>query len=212
MNLQRLAIIGAGDLGQQIAYYANIEGQFEVVGFFDDLRNSPDMVGQIPVLGKTNDIFKSFKKEQFDVLLIGVGYKHMAFRNKIFNQFKGYIPFARLIHSSCFIDPSSVIGEGVVMYPGCIIDHHVVVEQNVLLNVGCCISHHSLIGMHSFLSPRVAIAGFVTVEENCIIGINSTIIDNIKITKQTQIGGGSVVIKNIEKCGLYVGNPIRFIR
>jgi acetyltransferase-like isoleucine patch superfamily enzyme len=62
------------------------------------------------------------------------------------------------------------------------------------------------------LSPRVALAGFVTVEEMCILGINATVIDNINIVSKTQIGGGSVVIKNIEQSGLYVGNPIRFIR
>ena len=55
-------------------------------------------------------------------------------------------------------------------------------------------------------------AGFVTIEEQCVLGINSTIIDNINIISNTQIGAGSLVIKSIEKKGLYVGNPLRFIR
>jgi acetyltransferase-like isoleucine patch superfamily enzyme len=55
-------------------------------------------------------------------------------------------------------------------------------------------------------------AGFVTIEEQVIIGINATIIDNIKICKKTQIGGGTVVIKDILTHGLYVGNPAKFIR
>jgi acetyltransferase-like isoleucine patch superfamily enzyme len=46
----------------------------------------------------------------------------------------------------------------------------------------------------------------------CILGINATVIDNITIVSNTQLGGGSVVIKNIEHSGLYVGNPTRFIR
>jgi UDP-3-O-[3-hydroxymyristoyl] glucosamine N-acyltransferase len=80
------------------------------------------------------------------------------------------------------------------------------------MNLGCCIAHDALIGAHTFLSPRVAIAGFVKVEEGCNLGINSTIIDNIAIAANTQIGGGSVVIKAIEKSGLYVGNPVRYVR
>lgn len=54
--------------------------------------------------------------------------------------------------------------------------------------------------------------GFVNIKEQCIIGINSIIIDNISITEGTRIGGGTVVIKNIEEKGLYVGNPARFVK
>ena len=50
------------------------------------------------------------------------------------------------------------------------------------------------------------------IEEKCIIGINSTVIDNITIISNTQLGGGTVVIKNIIQSGLYVGNPQKFIR
>ena len=41
--------------------------------------------------------------------------------------------------------------------------------------------------------------------------LTTFVIDNIKIHSNTQIGGGGVVIKNINKNGLYVGNPVRFI-
>lgn len=210
--MKKLAIIGSGDLGQQIAYYAAENEQFEVVCFFDDFKTKGDLINQIPVLGEIDAVFSIFEQGVFDELLIGIGYKHMALRSELFSQFENRIPFARLIHPSCFVDRSSDIEQGVVIYPGCIIDHHVRIKQNVLLNVGCCIAHDSEIGMNSFLSPRVAIAGFVTIEHSCILGINSTIIDNVRIAKQTQVGGGAVVIKSLEISGLYVGNPVRFIR
>lgn len=210
--MKRIAIIGSGDLGQQIAYYAIEDKQFTVSGFFDDFKNKGDKVNQIPVLGGTEDIELSFEQNLFDELLVGIGYKHMAARESIFNRFKSKIPFARLIHSSCLVDTSATIGEGAVIYPGSIIDHHVNIKDNVLMNIGCCIAHDTKIGNHTFLSPRVAIAGFVTIGNSCAIGINSTIIDNINITEQTQIGAGTVVIKDIEKAGLYVGNPSKFIR
>jgi len=210
--MKRLAIIGSGDLGQQIAYYAITDKQFEVVGFFDDFKNKGDFVNNVPILGGVGNVISTFENGDYDELLIGIGYKHITLRGNLFNQFINKVPFACLIHSSCLVDKLSIIEKGVVVYPGCIIDHHVKIMNNVLLNVGCCVSHHTEIGMHTFLSPRVAVAGFVNIENSCIIGINATIIDNIKITSQTQVGGGAVVIKNIEKAGLYVGNPARFIR
>ncbi|TCK84903.1 acetyltransferase [Albibacterium bauzanense] len=210
--MKRLAIIGSGDLGQQIAYHAQTDNHYEVIGFFDDFRNKGERINDLPILGKTNAIIDAFQQKIFDELLIGIGYKHLVFKREIYQKFKNKIPFGKLIHSSSILDSSSIIKEGVVIYPGCIIDQQVIIEENTLINVGCCIAHDTKIGAHSFLSPRVAIAGFVKVGESCILGINSTIIDNIQLVNNTQIGGGAVVIKNIEQEGLYVGNPVRFIR
>ena len=46
----------------------------------------------------------------------------------------------------------------------------------------------------------------------CSALYTGTIIDNIKVNKKTQIGAGTVVINSIEKSGLYVGNPAKFVR
>jgi sugar O-acyltransferase (sialic acid O-acetyltransferase NeuD family) len=206
-----LAIIGSGHLGQQIAHYAVSDNQFDKVVFFDDY-NKDSFVKSFKILGTTNDILNEYKKGNFIELIIGIGYKQMAFRKNIFEKFKGAIPFATLIHSSCWVDKTSIIEEGSVIYPGCIIEPNVIIQCNTILNNSCSIAHDSIIGSHSFLSPRVAIAGFVKTNECCVFGTNSTIIDKINITNNVQLGAGTVVIDDIDKEGLYVGNPHRFIR
>lgn len=210
--MRRIAIVGSGHLGQQIAYHIQQDMQDIIVGFFDEFQEVGSLVKELPVLGGNNDIVSQFENKIYDALVIAVGYKHMAFRSELFNRLKDKIPFYTFIHSSTILDPSAVIGVGTVIYPGCLIDQDVVIGDNVLMNVGCTIAHDSNIGDNTFLSPRVAIAGFVNIDSNCIIGINATIIDNIKITANTQLGGGTVLINNIENKGLYVGNPARFIR
>lgn len=210
--MKKLAIIGSGDLGQQIAHHAIESDQFKVVGFFDDFKTTTEQVMGLPILGGTADILSVFQAGGFDELLIGIGYKHLAVKAKLYERFKDKIPFAKLIHRSCHIDSTAVIAEGCVIFPGCIIDQHAELHPNVLLNIGCSISHHTHIGAHSFLSPCVTIAGFVTVNTQCIIGINATLIDNINLCERIQIGGGGVVITDLNQPGLYVGNPVRFIR
>jgi sugar O-acyltransferase (sialic acid O-acetyltransferase NeuD family) len=169
-------------------------------------------VNGFQILGKTNYIMEAFDKNQFDEILIGIGYKHLVVRKQLFEQFSSKIPFGKIIHSSSWVDDTATINEGCIIYPFCCIDAYAVVDSNTILNVACTVAHDSKIGKHCFLSPRVALAGFVEIEELGVIGINATIIDNIKIVSETQIGGGTVVIKNVEKSGLYVGNPQRFIR
>lgn len=209
--MKTLAIIGAGDLGKQIAHYALTDKHYAKVVFFDDFSQEKEING-CEILGKVKDVEKLFLNKQFDELLIGIGYKHLKFRSELFQIFSPIIPFGRLVHSSSWIDKTAIIEEGCVIYPGCLLDANVKIEANTILNIGCTIAHDTFIGKNCFLSPRVAIAGFVNIGESCILGINSTIIDTINIMQNTQLGGASVVIKSIEKSGLYVGNPLRFIR
>lgn len=206
-----LGILGSGHLGQQIANIAITDKQYDSVVFFDDYANS-SKINSFDILGNSNDILRYFNDSKFDEFVIGIGYKHLAVKKKIFERFKDKIPFANIIHSSVYVDKSVTIGIGNVFYPGSIIDQNVKIKDNNIINLGCVISHDSIIGSHNFFSPRVNVAGYVEIEDQVILGIGTTIIDNLQISKKVQTGGGSVVINNLNNPGLYVGNPTRFIR
>lgn len=209
--MKTLAIIGSGDLGKQIAHYAISDNHYSKVVFFDDFSTEKTVVSH-SVLGKTKDVIKCFELQQFDELLIGIGYKHLEVKKEFFDKFNNIIPFGKIIHSSSWIDSKAIIEAGCVIYPSCTIDANVVIKANSILNIGCTIAHDTIIESNCFLAPRVAVAGFVTIHDNCVLGINSTVIDNITIISNSQLGAATVVIKNIEKSGLYVGNPAKFIR
>jgi|SRR5665647_2704379 len=208
---KKIAIIGAGELGQQIAHLVEQGALYEISGYYDDVATIGTVVGKYSVLGSTNDLFSSFRANEFDELIIGVGYNHFVERKKLFEKYSTQIPFASIIDSSCLVDYTARIGKGVVIYQGCIIDRNVIIQDNVLLNLGVVVSHDSLIKSHSFIAPRVAIAGFTEIGQCCNIGINSTVIDHIKIADNVCTGGGSVIIRDVVQSGLYVGNPLRKI-
>lgn len=71
------------------------------------------------------------------------------------------------------------------------------------------IEHNSRIGSGNFFAGGCKTAGFVNVGDNCWIGLNSTIIQRIKIANETLVGAGSVIIRNTEAHTTYVGNPAR---
>lgn len=205
----RLSIIGAGDLGLQIAHHASHYCNMQVVGFFDDTKTKGDLCKGYPILGKIDDIESSFALGLFDQLMVGIGYRHMRFRKSVFERFWNKVPFANVIHPTVYIDKTCRLGNGLFIYPGCILDMNVVLENNIILNLGSCIAHDSVLKSHTFVSPRVNIAGFTTVGESCILGINTTVIDNIQIASNIQTGAGTVVIDNLEVPGLYVGIPAK---
>ena len=209
--MKTLAIIGSGVLGIQVAHYAINDHHYKNVVFIDDFSAEKEVAG-IPIIGKVSDVIKLYKEKLFDEILLCIGYNHLDKKKELFEKLRGIIPFGQIIHSTSWIDRTVKLGQGIIIYPGCSIDFEATLEDNLVVTNSCTIAHNSVIGAHCFLSPRVAIAGFVSVGEKCIIGINATIIDNITIISKTQVGGGTVVVKNIEKSGLYVGNPQRFIR
>ena len=210
-NLKTLAIIGSGDLGQQIAHYALSDNHYGKVVFIDDFAVESQKNG-IKIIGKSADIAALFLQKKFDEVIIGIGYFHLAKKKELFEALRGKIPFGKIIHSRSWVDPTATISEGCIVYPSCSIDIRAQIHENTILNNGCTIAHDSIVGAHSFLSPRAALAGFVKIGEMAIVGTNATIIDNIAICPEVQLGAGTVVTKNIIQKGLYVGNPYRFIR
>ncbi|MGB0870084.1 MAG: acetyltransferase [Flavobacteriales bacterium] len=209
--MKTLAILGAGHLGQQIAHFAISDQQYSHVVFFDDFSKEKK-IKDWDIIGTSSDIVGSYKNNLFQELILGIGYNYLDTKQRLFDQFYGVIPFGRIIHSSCIIDPTAKINEGTVLYPGVIVDANVKIESNVLVNLGCCIAHDSTIGHSSFLSPRVAIAGFVKIGQRCILGINSSFKDNIELSNEIQIGAGTVVVKSLKEKDIYIGVPARKIR
>lgn len=206
-----LAILGSGQLGQQIAHFAVADNHYKGVVFFDDFSKVNEING-FRIIGTTADIESEFEKKSFDELIIGIGYNHLPAKKSFFDRFENSIPFGTIIHSTSWIDPKAIINPGSVIYPTCCIDANVVIGHNTIVNLGCTIAHDTIIGKHSFLAPRAAIAGFVKTGESCFLGINSTIIDNISIESSSQTGAGAVIIKDITEQGLYVGNPAKKIK
>jgi len=207
--MKKLAIIGSGDLGQQIAYHSLNDNHYDVVGFFNDFLPKGTVVNDLSILGGQEDIKRLFNLKVFDVLMIGIGYKHFRERAFLFELYKESIPFGTIVHSSAYVDLSCSIGQGVIIYPGCILDMNVIIEDNVLLNAGCVIAHDTIIGRHSFLSPAVKIAGFVKINRSVSLGIGTIIIDNLKIGENIRTGAGAVVVKDLIESGLYIGIPAK---
>ena len=211
--MKRVLIIGAGDLGQQIAHYVSESTEHTIVGYVDDWAHIGDIRRGYPVLGCVEDTEMLYHQDVFDELLIGIGYKHFDARKQLFDRYKSIIPFATYIHQNCVVDRTAKIGKGVVMLSNCVVNLDAEIGDNVFLYNGCLIGFDSKICSHSFLSLSVIIGGYSHVGEKCFVGLGTKIIDNVTINDNNLIGAGSNVIQRItEPNGVYAGNPARLIR
>jgi sugar O-acyltransferase (sialic acid O-acetyltransferase NeuD family) len=208
--MKRLAIVGGGDHGVQIAYVAEATGKYKIQCFFDDFKTGK-VFGEAGIAGKITDIKQAFKNGLFDEVILGIGYKHMTFKKSLYYDLTAAgIPFATLVHPSAIIHPTCKLYPGAVIYQGVILDINVTIGPHAIIHCGCIIAHDSKVEGHSFLSPGVNIAGYTTVGSLVHIGIGVTIIDRLEICSDVSIGAGSVIVEHITKPGLYFGVPAKW--
>lgn len=204
-----IIIVGAGDLGQLIAYHIEHDAKQTVVGFLDDTIENGQLIDGQLVLGSIKDAQGLFQNQVFDSAVIAIGYNHFDFRASVFENLQKICPMFSFIHTSSYVDPSVQVGEGVVIFPGCVFDKGCVIGDNVLFNAGVIMAHDSKVDKHSFFGPGANVAGFSVIGAKCFIGINATILNNLHICNETFLGAGSLVNKSITNKGKYIGVPAK---
>ena len=206
--MQRVAMVGSGELSERLVYYFEDTGFGRVVGMFDDFETVGAIKDDRPILGGTGEIPAAFRKGDFDAVAIAVGYKHRRFRREIYASLKGQeVPVVTFVHPSSYVEKSAVLQEGAIVLVDCTIDMHARIGENVLLSSRCFVSHHVKIGAHTFCGPAVNLAGNAEIGECCFLGINTTCIDGVRVGRNVQTAAGSVVTKDVVDHTLIAGVP-----
>lgn len=120
------------------------------------------------------------------------------------------------IMDNCFIGPFVEIQKDVVIGCNTKIQSHSFICELVSIGNDCFIGH-GVMFINDLFSKGGPAQGdktlwmSTTIGNNVSIGSNATILP-VKICDNVVIGAGAVVTKNIDKTGIYAGNPARFIR
>lgn len=208
-----LAVIGSRDLAQLIAHHAVESGEWgRVAGFFDDFREPGEATPRGPILGALDQVGAAYAAGEFEAVIVGIGYRHLSFREHCFQLLSGSVPVGRVISRGCHIDSTASVGEGTFLLPGCVLDAGTVVGPNCVLNTGVVIAHDSRVAGTSFLGPGTRLAGFVNIGQRCFLGVGTVISDSVTVADDIQTGAGAVVVGSLTEPGLYLGVPARYHR
>jgi len=206
--MQRIAMVGSGELSDRLIYYFEDTGFGRVVGMFDDFEAVGEIKNDRPILGRAEEIPAAFRKGGFDAVAIAVGYKHRRFRKEVYAALKRQeIPIATFVHPSSHVEKSALLQEGSIVLVDCTIDMHARVGENAFLASRCFIAHHVEIGSHTYCGPAVNLAGNAEIGECCFLGINTTCVDGICVGRNVQTAAGSVVTKDVPDHSLIAGVP-----
>ena len=117
------------------------------------------------------------------------------------------------------------IGNNVSIGTLSVVEHHVTIENSVRIHSQVFVPEYTVLGEKSWIGPNVVFTNArypnslgakkhlkgCCLEENSIIGANSTILPGIRIGSWAVVGAGSVVTEDVSSKTVIAGNPARII-
>ena len=212
--MKELYIVGSGGFGREVAWLVKRINQqneeWKLKGFIDDDEKlAGSIIDGYSVIGGT-DYFNRIGHESWIVCAVGSA----STRKKIINKLERNpnVNFATLIDPSVMLSDSVSIGEGSILCAGTIATVDIHIGKHVIVNLDCTIGHDAIINDFVTIYPSVNVSGNVTVGEESELGTGTQIIQGKKIGKETIVGAGAVVVRNIpDKCTA-VGSPAKPIK
>lgn len=208
---EKLIIIGAGEFAEIAYEYFTDYSPYEVAAFSVEKRylDKKELFG-LPVV-PFEDVEKRYPPQEYKAFVAITYTKLNRVRARLYYEAKrkGYT-LVTFIHPTVFIGRDVEIGDNCFIFEYNNIQRKVKIGNNVIIWAKNHIGHRSVIKDHCYLASGIIISGFCEIGEYSFLGVNCSLNDMIKIAKDTIIGNGAIVIKDIkEPGGVYVGNPAR---
>lgn len=203
-----LILLGGGGHCRSVIDVVESAG-FNIMGILD----RPEMVGQrvlnYSIIGTDDDISLYVDKAMF---LITVGQiKSNATRIRLANLVnESGGRFATVIANDAYVSKYAEIGEGTVVMHKAVVNANAKIGKHCIINTMTDIEHDASIGDFCHISTASVVNGEVEVGNNVFIGSGTVVHNGKRITDDIVVSAGSVVSKNLDKSGVYAGNPVKF--
>ncbi len=200
-----VAVIGAGGHTRSLINILKktfLECEIEI--YDDGFVSAGETICGFPILGGPDHI----KKNMAVVLSKGDN----QVRKDLYHRYSGQVYKSNLIHAAAYIEEDCKIGFSNQIFANAYINSSVIIRDNNIINTAAILEHEVIIGSHNHISVNAVLCGRVELGSECFIGASATVRDKIKICDKVVIGAGSVVVKDIERPGVYVGVPCRKVK
>jgi sugar O-acyltransferase (sialic acid O-acetyltransferase NeuD family) len=214
--MKNIVIYGAQGMGREVLWLIeNINVQsptWNVLGFLTD-EEFQQLWGRelngCMVLGGM-DWLINHTDEIHVICALGKGTTRQAIYEKVTRL--PYVRLATLVDPSVRVDPTVKIGVGSIICCNCIVTVNINLGKGVLMNTGSSIGHDALVGDYCTFHTKSMASGNTVFGEYCEIGSGAFVLQKKKVVANTVIAPLSSILTDINKPGVYAGNPARRMR
>lgn len=184
-----------------------VEGQYEVIGFVDDMKDKQgSRYMGVPVFDRT--LLDTYKEAK--VLAVpGSPDSYRERRQHIQSLQLDAARFATVVHPRAIVSEHVRLGYNVLVMPGVVLTSNSVIGNHVCILPNTVVHHDAEVEDYAMLGAGVIVAGHVRVGTNAYIGSGSKLKNNIAIGAMSLIGMGSNVLKSCGENAMVYGNPAR---
>ena len=192
-------IVGCGGFTAEVLFeleqiYAN---ESPVYKFFDDSKTSYEYCGRQFSVSPVRDV----QKDTPTVITISDNFSRESIIQRL--KLKGISNFPNIISKKALVLPNTKLGKGNIVMPFVILSSNVHLGDFNVINSYSGLGHDSVLKSFCTLGPRVSVGGNTTIGNSVNIGQGSLIKQGLKISDQTTIFMGSILIRNTKEKSTY---------
>jgi len=203
--MSKVVLFGAGKIADVAYFQLTNDSVHEVVAFSVDGEYVTQKEKQgLPVIA-FDDVLNAYPPDDFK-MLVAVGYQDLNhFRAKKYEEAKakGY-ELISYVSSRASNFSNIEIGDNCMVLENTVLQPCTKMGNNVFFWNGNHLGHHARIEDHCYIAGQVVISGASVIEPYCFLGVNSTIGHEVTVGRESFIGAGALVTKNVAPKSVYI--------
>lgn len=172
----KIALVGAGPLGLNVAGVVKRLPNFELIGFID---NKEGPVGDIDVLGG-DSILGRLLQDGVDHLVVCIGNPERRIERATELRNAGF-KLPAVVHPSANLGVGVMIGCGSIVLPGAIVLPDARVGDFAVVEAGAFVGHDTILGAGALLGARSLVGNRAVIEDRVIIGMGASVRSGSKV-------------------------------
>lgn len=212
--MKKIIIMGCGGHAKSVCDTVMALHEYDVAGFIDaGAKETYEVYHGIRCIGTDDDLEKLYQSG-IHFAAIGIGFMGQSkVRDKIYCRLKQIgFKLPAVVDPSANVADTVRLGDAVFVGKNAVVNADAVIGAAVILNTASLVEHDCAVGDFSHIAVGGCLCGGVKVGEHCLVGANTTIIQEVSVADHTIIGAGSVVTENVPAFCTAAGVPARIIK
>ena len=211
--MENIVLLGSSGHARVIIDIVEKEARYSLAGLIDPVRSAGETTLGYPVLGTVNDLPQLIPAHGLTGIIVAIGDNYV--RAQATARIEGLcpgLPFVNAVHPTACIGKETAIGPGTVVMAGAVLNPGCQVGRLCIVNTKASLDHDSTMADFSSLAPGVTTGGNCRIGSYSAVSIGAVLRHGISIGEHSVVGGGSLVLNDVEPFCVAYGVPARKIR